>query len=165
MPAQLQSNWYGSRLISPLGKLPTRPITRKTCLLPHGNGNAHRLNQWKAKKNEAFVDLKGHADAQTDNPTQINDTIQTPSKTVTTLTTTHYPVYCKKGISPQRADIISKTGRWRLPSIETKKNTRRPGKDVHPYVVRTCQNSSATRPNSETERSHTPQLSIQMILH
>jgi hypothetical protein len=55
--------------------------------------------------------MQVHADAQTDNPTQINDTTQTPSKTVTTLTTTHHPVYCKRGISPQRADIISSAGR------------------------------------------------------
>ena len=45
------------------------PSTRKR--------NAHWLNQLKAKWNKAVVDLKVHADAQTDNPTQIYDTTQT----------------------------------------------------------------------------------------
>jgi hypothetical protein len=31
----------------------------------------------KAKRSKAVVDLKVHADAQTDNPTQIDDTTQT----------------------------------------------------------------------------------------
>jgi len=46
------------------------PSTRKR--------NAQRLNQWKAKRNQAVVNIKVHAEAQTDNlNTQINDTTQT----------------------------------------------------------------------------------------
>jgi hypothetical protein len=40
--------------------------------------NTHCLNQWKAKRNQAVVDKKVHADAQIDNPyQQIDDTTQT----------------------------------------------------------------------------------------
>ena len=36
------------------------PSTRKR--------NAHRLDQWKAKRNRVVVDIKVHVDGQTDNP-------------------------------------------------------------------------------------------------
>jgi len=39
--------------------------------------NAHRLNQWKAKRNQAVVNIKVHRDEQTDNPIQTDDTTQT----------------------------------------------------------------------------------------
>jgi hypothetical protein len=40
--------------------------------------NAQRLNQWKAKRNQAVVNIKVHAEVQTDNlNTQIDDTTQT----------------------------------------------------------------------------------------
>ena len=46
------------------------PSTRKR--------NAQRLNQWKAKRNQAIINTKVHTEAQTDNrSTQINDTTQT----------------------------------------------------------------------------------------
>jgi hypothetical protein len=46
------------------------PSTRKR--------NAQRLNQWKVKRNQAVVNIKVHAKAQTDNlNTQIYDTTQT----------------------------------------------------------------------------------------
>ena len=46
------------------------PSTRKR--------NAQRLNQWKAKMNQAVVNIKVHAEAQIDNRnTQIDDIAQT----------------------------------------------------------------------------------------
>ena len=46
------------------------PSTRKR--------NSQRLKQWKAKRNQAVVNIKVHTEAQTDNiNTQIDDTTQT----------------------------------------------------------------------------------------
>ena len=40
--------------------------------------HAQRLNQWKAKRNQAVVNMKVHSEAQTDNlNSQIDDTTQT----------------------------------------------------------------------------------------
>jgi len=97
--------------IATIGEVASQAPKKKYLFPSTRKRNVHRLNQWKAKSNEAVVDLKVHADAQTDKPTQMTTQHRMTSKAVTTQTTTHHPEYCKRGSGPHIADIISKAGR------------------------------------------------------
>jgi hypothetical protein len=60
----------------PIGEV-TKQAPKKKHLSPSTRKrNAQRLNQWKAKMNQAVVNIKVHAEAQIDN-TQIDDIAQT----------------------------------------------------------------------------------------
>jgi hypothetical protein len=64
--------------VQKLEKLPARPRKRNTSLFPAEKRNAQRINQWKAKRNEAVGDTKVNAQAQTENSnSQIGETTQT----------------------------------------------------------------------------------------
>ena len=94
---------FGDIAIHASKKKHMSPSTRKR--------NAHRLNQWKAKRNQAVVDIKVHADGQTDNPKQIDDTTHTDQQSGHYLdhNTSPIPVkYCKRGSSQHRSDLILK---------------------------------------------------------
>lgn len=77
--------------------------------------NASHLNQWKAKRNRAIVDIKVNTDAQNDNHCkQIDDTMQIEHSD---QQSSHDPnqntppsEYCKRGSGPHRADLILKAG-------------------------------------------------------
>ena len=55
--------------IATFGDIASHAPKRKHCMPPSTRKrNAHRLNQWKAKRNQVVVDIKVHADGQTDYP-------------------------------------------------------------------------------------------------
>jgi hypothetical protein len=66
-------------LVLPRSSSPENGHLRKKCPSPStGKRNAQRLNQWKAKRNEAVVATKVNAEAQTENRnTQRDETTQT----------------------------------------------------------------------------------------
>ena len=66
-------------LVLPQSSSPENGHLRKKYPYPTtGKRNAQRLNQWKAKRNEAVVDTKVNVEAQTENRnTQRDETTQT----------------------------------------------------------------------------------------
>jgi hypothetical protein len=80
------------KTIATIGEVASQDPKKKQMSPSTRKRNAQRLNQWKAKRNQAIVYTKVHTEAQTDNRSiQIDDTTQTNHQNRQTQTTTHHP--------------------------------------------------------------------------